>query len=374
MKSNSPKLILVSTLILISIHCSEINERDPPETVSEVLNELVLSSPFQYINLDEIETQDFDLSDEDIIYSMNKEVLNGEIFLGFIRGFTRYNGHLFVYDSRANGIFRIDSDGNLIGPLTREGKGPGEHLSVQTLTSNSKYLYAIDANNARINRYTHEMVAVDPLMEFSAHSAMISVSLNDERIMTENGKSVGFAPGNPEEGLVTISSISNLTDTLATILPRIIPPGYQPNVYNTPKFSINGRNKMAASYSPLPWLFLFDEHFHHTRTLILEYSVFDDMDLPELEFFRPLGNEGFGGSIPVNHFRLLDDGELFIIIRNELIRLSPSETGKYQLTGKYKFNYPREESMWTMDIISSDNKHDFYGVNWEYLFRFSLPD
>ncbi|TVQ03147.1 MAG: hypothetical protein EA359_10200 [Balneolaceae bacterium] len=361
-------------MILISMNCSDSNERDPPETVSLVLNELVLSAPFQFINLNEIETQDIDLREENIIYSVNREVQDGETFIGFIRSFTRFNGHLYVYDSPANGIFKIDSDGNLIGPLTREGKGPGEHLSVQNLKSNSKYLYAIDVNNARINRYTRGMVTVDPLMEFTAYSAMVSVSLNDERILTENRNSMGFAPVNPEEGLVTISSISNLSDTLSTILPRIIPPGYQPNVYNTPKFSINGRNNMAASYSPLPWLFLFDEHFHHTRTLILEYSVFDDMDLPAMEFFRPMGNEGFGGSIPVNHFRLLDDGELFIIIRNELIRLSPSGTGKYKLTGKYKFNYSGEESMWMMDIVSTDNKHEFYGGNWEYLFRFTLPD
>lgn len=93
---------------------------------------------------------------------------------------------------------------------------------------------------------------------------------------------------------------------------------------------------IVAIYQFLPWLFLFDQEFTHLSTLITEYSKYDEMDILSMEFFRQLDNEGFGGVRPITEFKLMDNNE-FLSVRRELIHLTPSSDGTYQVSGKYWF-------------------------------------
>jgi len=74
MKFSFFKLILLLNLVQILTGYYETIEREPPETVSEVLNELVRSASYQYINLDELQVQEIDLAEENIIYNVVGEM------------------------------------------------------------------------------------------------------------------------------------------------------------------------------------------------------------------------------------------------------------------------------------------------------------
>ncbi len=374
--------------------CSDETVREPPETPSEVLNEVVRSAPYQFIDLDQIEVREIELSDDDIVYDVNREIDEGEPVIGSLNYFTYADNRFFIYDDRSNAIFQIAKNGAAEGPLTRWGNGPGEHEVISGIQANSRYLYAPDGNNGRINRYTHEMLQADPLQDYVSHGG---IDVNDEIMLTVNRFNENFAPGKPEQGLISVFSIENLNDTLATILPRIIPPGYQPAVYNSPMFSMNGKNHIAASYYPLPWLFLFDEEYNHRLTLIFESSVF--VDTVPMEFFKPKGNEGFGGSIQPPQFTLSDNGDLFISVAGkktptnhsasgnvpferaykvdyfQLVHLSPGPDGTYSIKDAYTFRKKNDgQKLWAMELVLTEEENVLYGRNFEYLFKIKLID
>lgn len=387
-------LILFGKILLAG--CSQKTEREPPETVSDVLNEMVRSAPYQYINMDEIEVQEVQIPENDILYSVYQEVEEGESIIGWIGSMTHANNRFFIYDFNNVAIYSVDMDGTVNGHLTRKGKGPGEHEFLNNLKANDQFLYAPDGNNGRINRYTHQMEIVDPLPEFMISSSMNEIDLNNERILTGNRRSAGFAPSHPEQGLIAIHPVEDLGDTLTTIMPRIIPVGYQPNVYNSAMYSINRKNWLAASYKPLHWIFLFDEEFKHVRTLILESELFDKMSIPPMDFFKPKGNQAFGGAMPLLQFTLMDNNDLLITVPGKvtgdyssdqyvpfgdnakveefhLLHLTVNTDGSYKPEARYALTEQVSgENMYIEELTFSEDHNLFFGSNREYLFQFEL--
>lgn len=362
---------IAMTVMLIG--CSESTKLDAPETSSDSLNELVRSAPYQYVNLDDPEVREISLLKDDIIYSIYEEEAESEPLLGRMIGITFLKDQFYVYDASAKAIFTVGLNGDVNGPFTREGRGPGEHNTIGYLHANTSYIYNADINNARINRYDKDLEPVEPMQEFTSTSEHIA--LNDSILLMENRYSSGFSPVSPDEGLITITPVGNFQDTLATILPRIIPVGYQPQVYNNPQFSVNNSGEIAASYHPLPWMFLFDADYNHQKTLILEYSVFEEeMDIPEMKIFKPKGNRGYGGSMPFRRVKLLNNGDLFLSISNELIHLSQSENGEYSAAKYRMLHSSAEDTLWISHIFSAGTKNEFYAGNWEYLFEVDLSD
>ncbi|MEX1011606.1 MAG: hypothetical protein WDZ29_06040 [Balneolaceae bacterium] len=359
------KFILFGNLIIVCFGCSGSIKIDPPETVSNVLNEFVASEPFHYLNLDELDTQYIQLNENNIIYSIIDDV---DLQIGHLSKFTQIGDRLYIYDGIGNAIFEINFDGTADGPLTSEGAGPGEHGIIRNLKSNSWHIYAVDASNGRTNVYSSGMNFI------GQENNLSFLDLNDSLLLMENSLSRGVAPNNPNQGRLVIYSMDNLADTVRTMMPRIIPAGYQPQMFNTPRVSLNRENDFVANYYFLPWLFVFDELHNHTRTLIFEYSVFEEMDIPPMDFFKELTNEGFGGIRPITEFKLMDNGDIFFTVRRELFRLTLNSDNTYQMAGKYQFNHPSaEDPLWISDVFQTDDKSEILIGSWEYLFRFELP-
>lgn len=400
MKRNLALLPATWAFLIIFCSCEEKIIREPPVTESPMLNEWVRSAPVQFVNIDKTENQKIVLTDEDIIYSVYREVKEGEPIISFISSMTIAGERFYLYDLNTISIYEVDKQGVVIREATRRGKGPGEHEFLMNLTSNQQYIYAQDSNNARINRYTHEMEYVEPMMEFQP--TMSSIELNDEILLSGNRLSFGFSPIDPEAGLIAIHPVESIIDTISTIMPRIVPAGYQPNVYNQTKYSINSQNLIIAAYNPLPWLFLFDDHFELSTTIILESEIFAQMSIPPLEFFKPEGNLGFGGSIPVNFFTLLDNGDIFLsmpskinpsenrndnfrqpsfstnrVLETQLVRLTPDQNGIYRHTNSYVIycrHENEEENLPVMELLPSAEDNLMYARSSKYLYRFTLPE
>lgn len=342
------------------------------ETPSEVLNTIAQTAPHQIINVDNTRAEEILVDEHSILFDLNKQ---DSLLIGHIQSVTMRDETIYMYDLGSKAVYLLDESGGLHGPKTREGRGPGEHNVISNLTSNSPYIYLGDSNNARINRYTPEMNPLDPIPEF--HPSTISVS--DEKIIYQNQSSSGFSPSTPNQGRIGISSIHDVRDTLKTIMPRIIPGGYQPQVFNHVYFSMNNHNRIAASYTPIPWIFLYDENHELEKLLVLEYSEFDKLNLPEMELFRPQSNQGYGGQTPINHYVLMDNGELFITLRGEVIHLVPDNSGDYEVNKRFKIVYTgdqvpemEESFLWIFNKVFYSNEEYALVFNPEYIYRIAL--
>lgn len=357
-------------LIVFLLSCRNSNKPLPPKTASNALDELVQSAPFQYLNLDNIKTRLITLQKDDIIYSISKDISNHETKFGHFTRFEKIGDQFLVYDGVVNSIYSIDLSGNVNGPFTREGRGPGEHGNVGNLKANNKFIYVSDEVNARINVYNHKF---NPIGQIDSLSNFLDT--NNTIFAMHNKNSTGFAPINSQEGLITLSFIDNVSDTFSTILPRIVPEHTHPQIYNISRASINDKNTILANYYFLPWFIIYHNSIH-IQTLIIKYSKFDKMNIPRFEIFKQLGNQGFGGVKPITEYKLMDNGDIFFSIRTELFHLTKSSDNfSYKLVGKYQFLSPKSlKLLWIVDIFQSKKEDEFLVGSWEYLFRIDVSD
>lgn len=374
MKDNQSKFILIIFICLFNVMCTNKSDINTPKTNSNILNEFVQSTSVQSINLDNGQVTKSTVSSNEIIYNTKTKLKNDSLTISQIDDFTYFGNDYHVYDSFQNSIFVIDSSGSFQAVVGREGKGPGEYLYVTSIRSNSNTLFVADVNNARINRYDYKLNRLGALQPFISNPSSSKIDLNNSIFLSGNSESAGFNPNEDKSGLIVINKIENMQDTLGTILPRIIPRGYQPAVFNQVSFSLNQNNQIAATYRPLPWIFIFDEDQSLVKVIVLEYTVFNEMNLPELELFLPKGNEGYGGTIPINDFELLNNGDILISIREVLFHLKSKRNNGYTLQGKYVFNI--SESDTSIRILNLEESHNgsLVGSNWNYLFEFNLPN
>lgn len=366
--------MLVISICLINVMCTNEAENNIPKTNSEILNDFVQSANVQYINIDNGQVTKLAVSSNQIIYQTNNNSNDDSLIISEIGDFTFFVDGYHVYDPFQNSILTIDLSGSLQTIIGREGKGPGEYMYVTSIQSNSNTLFVADANNARINRYDYKLSVLDAFQPFISNPSSSKIDLNNSILITGNSESAGFNPDKGNKGLILITNVEDTQDTLGTILPRIIPPGYQPAVFNQVSFSLNRNNQIAASYRPLPWIFIFNENQTLIKVIILEYSVFNEMDLPKLELFFPKGNKGYGGAIPINDFELLTNGDIIISIRDVLIYLKSIGDNGYTLQGKYILSLPENDTSIRLLNLEEDQNGRIIGSNWDYLFELRISN
>lgn len=347
------------------------DEKFAISTPLEPLNQFVNASNIQRINVDEVPVREINITDENRIYSIHEVENEDNPLLGHIKSATKVGSSLFISDITTRSIYKLEFSGDISSALTEAGKGPGELGTSAEVMHNSEFIYVPDHNNGRVNRYSHNFEVERALNNY----LMFDMEVSEEYIFGSNRNSQGFAPKNPEEGLIVISTTESLQDTVTTILPRIVPSGYQPNVYNIADYSANSRGQIVAAYSPLPWLFTFDADFQHTNTIMLNYSAFDTLDTAEMEIFKPKGNKGYGGQRPIINFKIMDNGDLFLTLKKELLHLSKNEDQEYKLISRIRFthDYDAVSSKWTWvpNRVFGASSDTIFVHNAEFVFWFT---
>lgn len=358
-------------LLLIALICINGCSDHEINTTSEALNNIVNSADYQIINLDKVNSNIIELKKENIIYSIHNESYNNSA--GHIYSAIRIDSFFYISDLVTNSVHKINKDGRISSALTRAGKGPGELNTIGDLFYNSNYLFIPDYNNGRINIYSYNMVFKNSINNY----LMKDMNVTDKYIFGINRTSYGFYPEDSKEGLIVISSVNDLSDTIKTIMPRIIPEGFQPQVFNSVKFSINNHGRIISRYVPLPWIFIYDQRYNHVNTLLLSYTAFDTLNIPELNLFKPKGTEGYGGQNPINDIIILDNDDIYLTIRNEIVHLFKNNYARYEGHCKIRFVHDLENpsSYWTWIFnkvfATSKNSDTIYVHNPEYMIWFT---
>jgi hypothetical protein len=158
-------------------------------------------------------------------------------------------------------------------------------------------------------------------------------------------------------------------------MPRLVPRGYQPNVYNSARYSANSKGHIVATYNPLPWLFIFNEDFQHTNTMILNYSAFDTLKTAEMDLFKPQGNKGYGGQTPINNLKLMENGDLYLTLRKELLHLSKNEDQEYEVISRIRFTHDyhdvSEKWTWVFNKVFDSSSDTVFVHNPAFVFWFT---
>lgn len=157
---------------------------------------------------------------------------------------------------------------------------------------------------------------------------------------------------------------------------RLVPLGYQPTALNGTHFSINDATKLLVAYSAIPWMFIFDEQFVLKQTLVFSKSSFDTLDTWQLEIEKAEVGKSYFGRNPITNIKILNNGNIIVGVRNELILLSKNELDMYEPIKRFVFKPesrsfdPRHFGVFNK-VIGSDGEK-IYIHNYNYLFWVNL--
>lgn len=371
------KKAYIYTSVICLFSCLPNSNQELPVTQSEIFNTFIRAAPVSRINLDEVAIHEVYLEDDNILYSVARDfdISSGELQLSSPVRLVEGSNHLYVYDFNSPEIVEMTRNGRITRTVTREGRGPGEiNRFSSTLIANDEIIMINDFNNGRLNVYDHHFSYLESID--IQIPGLDRISISNDRMIHQNQMSSGLFPVDPSQGLLLVRSIMNVSDTLATLIPRLVPVGHQPGAFNSLQYSMNSNNKVLAGYRPLPWLFLFGKDFSHQLSILLEAAAFDSLNTPPLEFFPVQDHEGFRVSIPISRFDLLDNDQILVSCPIGLIHLVPNSDGNYEAVKIYRFiSRYHEGYSFPRDIQQSrSSSSTFYIIGTrDLIFKTELP-
>lgn len=340
-----------------------------PQTESQILNEFVGSAPLQYINLDEvpvvhIRLTHIRLTSENMIYESAES--NGEEHIVKLSSTLIEKDRLYAFEGHEDKIIQMNMDGE-VETVARNGRGPGEVLNVFSMDKNDSTIFVSDVSNARINMYDLEF---DPIRSIDGMNAM-SIAVNNTYIAHKKMINIGT----PTSGLITIAKIDSPKDSVAKVMPKIIPDGFQPGVFNSTNFDMNNQNEIAASYTFLPWLSVFDSTFALERTLIFESSDFSNRKFLPLKVVAGSSSSALGYDSVITNFKYTDEGDLYISDPSlGIIHLKRKPDRSIEAVTIYKIEYPEAEGQFNVGSFEVFEDGTLMGASWYRWFKVNLGE
>lgn len=354
-------------LIFFLMSCSSEVEQtiSYPQTESQVLNDFVRSAPVQYINLDEVSVINIKLTSENMIYESGG--VNIEEYIGKLGPTLIEKDKLYAFERSDKKIIRMNLDGKVEKTVARNGRGPGEVLNAFDMDKSDTIIFVSDVSNSKIHMYDLEFKHIKSIDGVRA----MRVTVNN----TFMGHTETFLRGIPtSSGLVNIVKIDSPKDTVAKVMPKIIPDGFQPGVFNGTNFDINGQNEIVASYSRLPWMSIFDSTFVLERTLIFESVDFENRKLLPLKIHAE-GTSGFsaiGYDTIFTNFKYSGEGDLYISDPLGIIHLKRRPDRSFEAVKIYKIEYPESHERFLIGNFEIFEDGILMGSSWYHWFRVNL--
>ena len=354
-------------LLFFLISCSKQEQTIPyPQTESQVLNEFVRSAPLQYINLDEIPIINIRLTSDDVIYESGG--VDNEEILGRLGPTIIEKDRLYAFERAERRIIQMNLDGEVEKTVVRNGRGPGEVLTVLSMDKSDSLIFTSDAANARINMYDLEFNYIKSIDIPRAMNIAVNNTYIGHRKLTDIGI--------PIAGLITITKFDSPKDSVAKVMPKIIPDGFQPLVFNATNFDLNNQDKLAASYTYLPWMFIFDSTFSLERTLIFESADYVNRKLLPLKIQSEStsNSSAIGYDGVISNFKYSYVGDLYIKDPLGIIHLKRKPDRSYEAVMIYKIEYPESQERFLYSNFEIFEDGTLMGAGWYHWFQVNLNE
>ncbi len=343
-------------LVLYLMNCTS-NKNDievPFKQLEPFINDVNVSS----VNIDDIPITEINIDAKNILFYLDEEV-DSLTTLGSVIKVT--NGFVF-YDLGTKRLYNYSTEGKEAKPFANEGRGPGEVNNVRHIDENSEYIYVSDSGNRRINIYDQQLNFFRTETEIYSNEFYV----NDSFFVSENSLYNGA------RDLIIVKEIDDFNINKATLMPRLVPLGYQPRSLNGTHFSFNDNNVLVTAYSAIPWIFIFDDQFEPKQTIVFSKSSFDTLNTWQLKIEKEVMGKSYFGRNPITNIKVVNNGDIFIGLRNELLVLSKNKSDMYEPVKRLVFN-PTSESIDQKyfgiynKVIGSDGERIFIH-NYNYLF------
>jgi hypothetical protein len=315
-----------------------------PVTESENLNELLKSVPINRVDLGEI-------SPDTLIIPSNK-VLSPEIEAAeMLDSFSStqaiyFNGFVVVMEFLTNNTLAYTPDGEYYQRINEN-----KISQAASVTANDTHLYIYDYGNKVIHSYDAELRLERSFPFFAPYYTQGSIKINNTHLAYQREDASGFRVGNTEvTQLLTIADIDAPEESVAQLVPRIVPSGKHPGGFNNLQFSLNSRSDIVTAYPALPYLFVY-RNFELYRNIMLVSSTYDEVDNPDLTPFQPVMGEAVRINNLMDQLYLMDNGDILMFSFGQLHHISLQRSGEYA----YKKTYAlvRGDNGSTVESISS---------------------
>lgn len=331
---------------------------------SEVLSTLVKQTDLETIDLDAVPVKEVILSADDIIDLDSAS--NEELLIPYPAETEAREGKLFITDLMRSRVFIADSTNRVVRAVGRKGRGPGEFQEISGVTSHGRSLFIADHSLLRVNIY--DMESLTFRKSFDMYVTRDDIAASGRYICTS-------APYS-DNTLVRVYRNGEPYDALASMLPKLIPPGKQPSAYNNFEIDAND-DRLVAAYPGLPYLFIFDPQFIPRKTIQFTSGAFDEFNNPAPVPLGEAKSDPFENRVRryIYDFELSESGSLYLVIDNVLTVLETTG-GNLRIDGRYRLfdGTSGKKRLITMIFISEDNGTVYVNArSHPAVYRFELP-
>lgn len=210
----------------------------------------------------------------------------------------RYNpdvDEIYIYDSRQRVVFRVDSQGGLLGTIGRIGSGPGEFQRVSGIFNGNGCLYLVDDIQFIVHQFTLKGKYIASF-DYGAYSTspINKVSVNRDgkvyvpddtsqqhvfRLLTWDGQEVGTFGKVPEVSTQQI----DYTELRSAVKDRRVPSFFARNAFIVP-----GESQEAIVYNAIGSVHRYRENQLLWESQNSSPAVVDSIALPYFEFMEQI--------------------------------------------------------------------------------------
>lgn len=290
------------------------------------------------VNLDEVET------DTILLNSTDGLVSSGDLIIGQPVAYTKWGDDYVIADRSSDALILMDETGR-VQNVGRRGFGPGEFGMITNVFSNDDYLFIADMARSRVHILNSDFSYVADI-----------TTIPFLRNYTSGSNSYLFVPSSPvDSSLVRVVHASPPFDQHDALLPKLIPPGYQPDSYNAYFISSNDE-LIATGYFGLPYVFVLStEDLSPRYVLQVEYSKIHELDNPPVQPVPFTEGEGMRVRFAFTDVFINEDEEILFSHGYNLFMLSITN-GQIDSVRSFVFKTPEGEWV-TPGMNDLDQEH-----------------
>lgn len=366
-------ILLMGFLPVLIIYCAS----EPtfiPKTENEVFNQLLQEAPLTILDLDSMPVDTVTLKPVNLLGSKSSSFFSEPVYLGFpVQSIVKIKDSLYVANRQK--IYVMDEEGIWQRSVGRQGRGPGEFAASVKITSNSKFIIALDFWNGRIQVFDHNLNLLF-IQNKNLHDSHFLRNFS----LSDNFLYLGLIPDSNDD-LISIYRIDDFEHQNETFWPKIIPNSFQPRPYNNIIIDVNNTENIAVTNLGLPYLFLLNPDRSIEQILYFESSYFRELENPSTKPIHVKGNTE--QDLPgvrnfIQQMRINDDGTIYFTVRYNLYQIVPIEN-KYHLKRAWHFvhddpsitkNSPN--SLHITGMLIEDDVLYFVSMSGGYVYRIPL--